>query len=62
MCKNTLNWDICIENCHLGRLFYGRKLYVFDSITQLHSEQPKLYGVLAVLSALGLTSQQNLCQ
>ena len=27
---------------------------LISSLTLLHSEQPKLYGVLAVLSAIGL--------
>ena len=34
-------------------------LSVFYILTLLHSEWPKLYGVLAVLSALGL--MQNTC-
>ena len=30
------------------------KIEIYMYITRLHSEQPKLYGVLAVLSAIGL--------
>ena len=31
-----------------------------ESLTLSHSEQPKLYGVLAVLSAIGLIKQVDL--
>ena len=30
--------------------------YNYDMLTLLHSERPKLYGVLAFLNAIGLTS------
>ena len=38
-------------NCHCIPCKEG---YIFTSLTILHSERPKLYGVLAVLSAIGL--------
>ena len=31
-------------------------LYTYKPLTRLHSEQPKLHGVLAVLSAIGLNT------
>ena len=31
----------------------------FFCLTVLHSERPKLYGVLAVLSAIGLRTEKN---
>ena len=33
-------------------IFYGITQY--DDLTQLHSERPKLYAILAFLSAIGL--------
>ena len=36
---------------------FQRETSVVASLTLLHSEQPKLYGVLAVLSAIGLKSK-----
>ena len=35
------------------------KLRYFFSLTLLHSERPKLYGVLAILSAIGLACYQK---
>ena len=36
-------------------LQFSRRNMVLVILTLLHSERPKLYGVLAVLSAVGLT-------
>ena len=33
---------------------------LFPWLTLLHSEQPKLYGVLPVLSAVGLNNVENM--
>ena len=34
-------------------------ILIGDYLTLLHSEQPKLYGVLAVLSAIGLIGAET---
>ena len=36
-------------------LFGIQLFFVFGALTLLHSERPKLYGVLAVLNAIGLS-------
>ena len=43
-----LNWAVLFE------------LAVYFTLTLMHSEQPKLYGVLAVLSGIGLCCMVSL--
>ena len=40
-------------------LFANLTIFIFISLSQLHSEQTKLNGVLAVLSAIGLSVADN---
>ena len=44
-----MRWEVKIKMAEL----FQSKVYPV-SLTLLHSEQPKLHGVLAVLSAIGL--------
>ena len=54
LCNNTYYLPLC-PNSHLSRKMALGNLY---TLTLLHSEQPKLYGVLAVLSARGLMDKK----
>ena len=42
-------------------IFIGTLQKVYSNLPLLHSERPKLYGVLAVLSAMGLTEATYHC-
>ena len=35
---------------------------VFGTLTQMHSDRPKLYTILAFLSATGLMVKRSLCE
>ena len=73
-CTASERKTVCINNSHPNseNYFFARKIPCFgdcynqvsnESLTLLHSEQPKLYRVLAVLSAIGLIDlyiEQNL--
>ena len=73
-CTASERKTVCIYNSHPNseNYFFARKIPCFgdcynqvsnESLTLLHSEQPKLYRVLAVLSAIGLIDlyiEQNL--
>ena len=48
-------------NCHMYNKNFGKLPYFFLPLTLLHSERPKLYGVLAYLSAIGLIFTFCIC-
>ena len=41
---------------------YASEMTAFGYLTLLHSEWPKLYGVLAILSAIGLNLSNSVCK
>ena len=45
-----------VRKCHDMFLLYEHAILGF---TLLHSEQPKLYGVLAILSTIGLSRKSR---
>ena len=50
-----MNFILCLHTPEGHQQFTATNLTWKDQLTLLHSQRPKLYGVLAVLSAIGLT-------